>query len=108
MLIVMFDVTNPESLAHAAENWFPEVARYCPGVPVLLVGNKADLRDDPYVIDQIGEDNFVTEKEARNCVREYGACVGYWEISAFTQEGLKNLFDHCARYGYLHVLVRLC
>ena len=27
-------------------NWIPEVTHFCPKAPIILVGTKADLRDD--------------------------------------------------------------
>jgi GTPase SAR1 family protein len=28
------------------EKWLPELRHYCPDAPIILVGNKIDLRDD--------------------------------------------------------------
>lgn len=30
------------------EKWNPEVKHFCPNVPVILVGNKIDLRNDEH------------------------------------------------------------
>lgn len=44
VFMLCFDVTNRDSLYHITESWLPEVNKYQPGVPVLLVGTKGDLR----------------------------------------------------------------
>jgi Ras homolog gene family, member A len=36
-----------------SHQWTPEVIHFCPGVPILLVGLKKDLRDDPGTIRQL-------------------------------------------------------
>lgn len=33
--------------------WYPEVNHFCKGVPVLLVGCKTDLRQDPEVLREL-------------------------------------------------------
>lgn len=39
-------------LSHHSENipekWTPEVKHFCPNVPIILVGNKKDLRNDEH------------------------------------------------------------
>lgn len=38
---------------HKFVQWVPEVRRYCPGLPVLLVGCKIDLRQDQRTIQEL-------------------------------------------------------
>lgn len=44
VFMLCFDVTNPESFNNITKCWLPEVQKYQPGVPVLFVGTKSDLR----------------------------------------------------------------
>lgn len=42
---------NSVLCAHAEnipEKWTPEVKHFCPNVPIILVGNKKDLRNDEH------------------------------------------------------------
>jgi Ras-related C3 botulinum toxin substrate 1 len=48
--------------------WLPEVAHFAPGVPVVLVGTKLDLRADPAVLSRLAE----------RCVR--AVCAVRWLI----------------------------
>ena len=53
--------------ANVVVQWILEVAHFCPGVPVLLVGCKQDLRHSPRVIEQLERTNQkpVTPEEVR-------------------------------------------
>lgn len=37
---------STDSLDNITEKWYPEVKHFCPNVPIILVGNKQDLRND--------------------------------------------------------------
>lgn len=45
IVVICFDLHNPLSLRNVQTLWGPEVKKFCGGVPVILVGNKADLVD---------------------------------------------------------------
>lgn len=40
-----FPLLNVENIP---EKWTPEVKHFCPNVPIILVGNKKDLRNDEH------------------------------------------------------------
>ena len=51
-------MVNLNSFNNVREKWHPEIAHYCRRangtvVPVILVGNKLDLRDDKETIEQL-------------------------------------------------------
>jgi len=78
--------------------WWPEIQHHAPGVPIILVGTKSDLRNDPNMAAQLAAKGLrvVSIEEAQQRAREIGA-VGYMECSALTQEGLKTVFDEAIR-----------
>ena len=45
VIVMCFGIDNPDSLENITEKWQPEVRHFCPRVPVVLVGNKKDLRN---------------------------------------------------------------
>uniref|UniRef100_S4RU98 Ras homolog family member C n=1 Tax=Petromyzon marinus TaxID=7757 RepID=S4RU98_PETMA len=46
VILMCFSIDSPDSLENIPEKWTPEVKHFCPNVPIILVGNKRDLRHD--------------------------------------------------------------
>jgi Ras-related C3 botulinum toxin substrate 1 len=85
-------------MSRPARQWHPEISHHAPGVPLILVGTKLDLRDDPLTLAKMRERRFtpVTYAQGSACAREIGA-VKYLEASSLTQQGLKNVFDEAIK-----------
>merc|ERR1712062_285273 len=98
VFLICFSVISEASLKNVKMKWAPEIQNHCPGTPVVLVGTKADLRQDPATQKQLSAKNMkmVTTEEARAKQKEIEA-VTYVECSALTQDGLKSVFDEAIR-----------
>ncbi|RSH87155.1 Rho GTPase protein rac1 [Saitozyma podzolica] len=98
VFLVCFSVVSPPSFENVRTKWLPEINHHAPGVPVILVGTKLDLREDPVTLQRLRERRFspVTYSMGMQCAREIGA-VKYLEASSKTQKGLKNVFDEAIR-----------
>ncbi|KAH9933359.1 small GTPase superfamily [Fomitopsis serialis] len=46
VVMLCFSVDNPTSLTNIEAKWIDEVLEYCPGVKLVLVALKCDLRED--------------------------------------------------------------
>jgi len=44
VVLLCFSIGNPTSLRNCKLVWFPEIRRFCPNTPIVLVGCKNDLR----------------------------------------------------------------
>ena len=44
VILMCFSIDSPDSLTNVGEKWYPELRYYCPKAPILVVGNKKDLR----------------------------------------------------------------
>lgn len=44
VVLLCFSIASPISLRNCKAMWYPEIRRFCPDVPVILVGCKNDLR----------------------------------------------------------------
>lgn len=91
-------MVNTASFENVRAKWHPEIAHHCPNVPVILVGTKYDLRDDPFQLERLKEKRQAPISYAQGLAlaKEIGA-VKYQECSALTQRGLKNVFDEAIR-----------
>jgi len=98
VFLVAFSIISPHSFDNVKSKWWPEIQHHAPGVPIILVGTKSDLRNDQSMIQQLQAKgmSIIKEEEARQRAEDIGA-VKYLECSALTQEGLKNVFDEAIR-----------
>jgi Ras-related C3 botulinum toxin substrate 1 len=98
VFLVAFSIISPHSFENVKSKWWPEVQHHAPGVPIILVGTKQDLRNDQSMISQLQAKGLhvIGADEAMNRAREIGA-TQYLECSALTQEGLKTVFDEAIR-----------
>jgi Ras-related C3 botulinum toxin substrate 1 len=92
VFLVCFSVISRDSFANVTEKWVPEVSHHAPNVPILLIGTKCDLRNDP----NPQKYNFVAKEDGDRLAKEIGA-VKYMECSALTQSHLKEVFDEAVR-----------
>jgi Ras-related C3 botulinum toxin substrate 1 len=95
IFIICFSVVNPTSIENVKTKWIPEVKLHCPDVPFILCGTKTDLRDDPYMIKKLydNEKKPVSYYEGEELKKKIGA-VFYNEVSSKTQTGVKELFNN--------------
>ncbi len=98
VVVLCFSVANYDSFKNIPDLWYPEIAHYCQNVPIILVGNKIDLRDDPSALSQPEQLPQVTKEQAMQMAERIKA-VRYIECSAKTQEGLKEVFVTATEVG---------
>jgi len=98
VFLVCFSVISASSFENVKTKWVPEIQHHAPGVPILLVGTKSDLRKDENTIKQLNsrDQSMVETGAAQQMAKEIGA-VNFLECSALTQEGLKQVFDDAIR-----------
>merc|ERR1712012_500489 len=87
VFIVCFDIARRISLQNVKDKWAHEIRRHNPTTPIILVGAKLDLRQNP----NIKANNEVSHTEGWKMARLIGA-EAYVECSARTVENLNNAF----------------
>lgn len=50
MLYKTFKLASADEIPR---QWISEVLHFCPGLPIILVGCKSDLRDDPKTMEEL-------------------------------------------------------
>mmetsp|Transcript_29650 Transcript_29650/g.41729 ORF Transcript_29650/g.41729 Transcript_29650/m.41729 type:complete len:194 (+) Transcript_29650:52-633(+) len=98
VFLLCFSVVSPVSFENVTAKWYPELIHFCPDVPFILVGTKADVRSDPNEVEKLkaqGQSPISTEQG--NELAKKLKAIKYMECSAKTQEGLKDVFDEAVR-----------
>ena len=98
VFLLCFALDEPSSFMNVKERWYPELNHHCPGTPIILVGTKEDLRDDPEVISHLATRDLspITYQQGLECARDIGA-VRYMECSSLTEKGVQEVFIEGAR-----------
>jgi len=98
VILMCFSLDSPDSLENIHEKWTPEVRHFCPKVPIILVGNKKDLRNDPHTLRELQKmkQEPVSQAQGNAMAGQIGA-VAYIECSAKTKEGVREVFETATR-----------
>ncbi|EEY15264.1 GTP-binding protein RHO1 [Verticillium alfalfae VaMs.102] len=102
VILIAFSVDTPDSLDNVKHKWIEEASRLCPDVPIMLVGLKKDLREDPVAIEEMRKKSlpFVTTAQGDSVAREVGARK-YLECSSLSGEGVDDVFEAATRAALL-------
>lgn len=93
ILLICFSLENLTSLQNVLDTWYPEVNHFCPGVPIILVGTKADL---PSSIDDNLPIDVATQINA----------VGYIKCSAKSMFNIKTVFNFALHHFQRQIVVQ--
>ncbi|KAF9682173.1 hypothetical protein SADUNF_Sadunf05G0081100 [Salix dunnii] len=96
VFILAFSLISKASYENVSKKWIPELKHYAPGVPIVLVGTKLDLRDDKqFFIDHPGAVPITTAQGEE--LRKLIGAPAYIECSSKTQQNVKAVFDAAIR-----------
>ncbi|CAN8023748.1 unnamed protein product, partial [Ixodes persulcatus] len=123
VVLLCFSIANEASLTHCKTVWYPEIRRFCPDTPIILVGCKNDLRhmyrDEEFLslcrdrspffrgnhpcascrFPEFGRPlrvfDILPPEKGRAVAFEIGAC--YYETSVLTLYGVSELFENVIR-----------
>eukprot|EP00108_Taenia_solium_P000355 TsM_000707300 transcript=TsM_000707300 gene=TsM_000707300 len=109
VILMCFSIDSPDSLENISEKWTAEVKHFCPNVPIILVGNKKDLRNDEKTrmeLAKVKQSPVTTEqgKAKANQIGAYGyvECSGTQQLFALlalakTKENVREVFEMATR-----------
>ncbi|WFD25533.1 Rho GTPase protein rac1 [Malassezia nana] len=98
VFLICFSIVSPSSFENAKTKWWPEVSHHAPDTPIILVGTKLDLREDPEMNARLRDRRMapISYSQGVQMAKEIRA-LRYLECSALTQKGLKGVFDEAIR-----------
>lgn len=93
VFMLCFDLTNRDSFNNVTKRWLPELRKYQPQTPILIVGTKCDLLDE-------AESNvcLIPSDEAKHVAEKVG-CL-YQETSALTGHQVADAFERAVQLGH--------
>lgn len=108
VVLLCFSIANPTSLRNCKVMWSPEIRRFCPRTPIVLVGCKNDLRymylDETFInyckdrspfVRPVRESDILTPEQGRSVAKEIGA--SYYEVSVLNYYGVNEVFENVIR-----------
>ncbi|KAL6864862.1 hypothetical protein ACP4OV_016013 [Aristida adscensionis] len=92
VFILSFSLVSRASYENVLKKWMPELRRFSPSIPVVLVGTKLDLREDRSYLADHPAASIITTEQGEELRKQIGA-VAYIECSSKTQRNIKAVFD---------------
>ncbi|KAK4683490.1 hypothetical protein P7C73_g6764, partial [Tremellales sp. Uapishka_1] len=98
VVMICFSVDSPVSLENVESKWIEEVTQFCPGVKIILIALKCDLRDDETIKDKLARRSLspVTYDQGLAVARTIRASR-YLECSAKHNRGVQEAIYEAAR-----------
>ena len=101
VIVLIYAVDEPQSLERVSSYWFPLLESLECSVPVILVGNKVDVRDGP-----AGPSEQLMEKNVMPLMNKYKSIETCIECSAKSLSNVPEVF-YFAQKAVLHPLFPL-
>eukprot|EP00019_Armaparvus_languidus_P007850 CAMPEP_0168595432 /NCGR_PEP_ID=MMETSP0420-20121227/9462_1 /TAXON_ID=498008 /ORGANISM="Pessonella sp." /LENGTH=189 /DNA_ID=CAMNT_0008631885 /DNA_START=31 /DNA_END=597 /DNA_ORIENTATION=- len=100
VFVMCYSTMNQASHDNIAEKWIPEIRHHRPDTPILLVGTKTDMRDNPDEdAKKLAESQKLmpVAKEKGEELASRTKCVKYMECSAKTEYNVRAVFEEAVR-----------
>ena len=94
IVVLVFSLVNPASYKNINSKWHQEITQHLNKVPMILVGTKSDLRNDPETIERLKNSGQtpISYTQGLTLAKELKA-VKYLECSSSTDKDLKPVLD---------------
>ncbi|KAK8923408.1 Rac-like GTP-binding protein 2 [Platanthera zijinensis] len=90
IFVLAFSLISRASYENVLKKWMPELRRFAPNVPIVLVGSKLDLRENKgYLADHPGA-YAISSAQGEELRKQVGAAA-YIECSSKTQQVLTQI-----------------
>lgn len=100
VFILVFSVIQPPSFENVTLNFEHELKAHCAKVPVILCGNKTDMRGDPETVAALKGRHLsppITTEQGQSKAKTLGPGSSYLETCATTRAGVIQAFEAAVR-----------
>eukprot|EP01129_Flabellula_baltica_P006837 TRINITY_DN260_c0_g1_i1.p1 TRINITY_DN260_c0_g1~~TRINITY_DN260_c0_g1_i1.p1 ORF type:complete len:182 (-),score=33.23 TRINITY_DN260_c0_g1_i1:97-642(-) len=97
VFVMCFSVASEMSFHNLSMKWYPEISHHCPQAKIIVVGTKADVRDDKEMRKNV-KGRIIPEDEGQHFAQIINACK-YIECSSVSMEGIKDVFNTAIMCG---------
>ncbi|KAK7177654.1 GTP-binding protein rho2 [Paraphaeosphaeria sporulosa] len=102
VILICFSVESPDSLENVKQRWSEEAQERCPSVPIILVGLKKDLREDPLIQEEMRKKSLdFTTPKAGDDMKNFIGARKYLECSSVNGDGVDDVFEAATRESLL-------
>eukprot|EP00689_Sawyeria_marylandensis_P002516 EC823981.1.p1 GENE.EC823981.1~~EC823981.1.p1 ORF type:complete len:174 (+),score=62.37 EC823981.1:136-657(+) len=100
VIVICFSLFNKHSFENVENYFFPEIKKYIPDVPFVIIGTKLDIKNDPKELNYLKDRNetLIPPALANNLCKKLKG-YKYCEISSKSGEGMKEAFDMIIEAG---------
>jgi GTPase SAR1 family protein len=101
--VITHSVIGPASYENVRSKWVPELRTLYPDVPIVIVGTKTDLRDDPEVVSKLKTKGLspTTFEMASKLARDLNLNTAV-ECSSLNGENVHHVFDTAINLASKH------
>jgi len=94
VIVLCYAINSPASYENVNLKWIPELHKYLPNIPIVLVATKLDLRSDPETLQNLQARNLqpIGYEQGRQLRRKIRAHK-FFECSALTRENITTVFE---------------
>lgn len=96
-IMLCFSVDSPDSLENVETKWVSEIAENCPGVKLVLVALKCDLRKKDEDEEEAQPEKPLIQYDEGLKIAEKIKALRYLECSAMKNRGVNEAFTEAAR-----------
>ncbi|XP_028398789.1 cell division control protein 42 homolog [Dendronephthya gigantea] len=94
VFVLCFNIMAPSSFLNLKQRWLPEIDKYKPTTPVVLVGTHCDLRSNVEALISLKNNHLnPISKDRAETLAKKSRAVCYVETSALTLKNVKKVFD---------------
>jgi len=92
VILLCYATISQKSFENVADKWAPEVKHFVPGIPLILVGTKTDLREQCHVDPNSGKFEPILREKGEVLAQQLKAAK-FLEVSSKTRQGLDEVFN---------------